>query len=111
MSFTITKNKITLTKGDTFIIPIDFHQQIEGAKITINLYKKESSVPFLTKVISNHTEPQVGKSLLLIEKEELDLIPDTYKIDMSITFLNGIKYTFFPPSPEIKAEFEIIPTT
>ncbi len=110
MSFTMTKNKITLTKGDTFSIPIDFHQPIEGATITIQIYALDGLVPLITKEIKEHTNAGAGKSLLHLEKEMTDLQAGSYKIEMFITFLNGTKYTFYPPLPEIKTTLEIIPS-
>ena len=110
MSFIMTKNKITLTKGDTFSIPIDFHQPIEGATITIQIYQADGILPVVVKEIKNHVNASQGKSLLLLEKELTNLQAGTYKIEMFITFLDGSKYTFYPPMPEIKPVLEIIPS-
>lgn len=107
MSFTVTKNQITLTRGDTFSIPVHFHQPIIGASILIEVFKEGQLLPIIQKEITTHLEETTGKSLLTIEKELTNIDAGTYYIQMSITFSNGAKYTFYPPHPDIKARFII----
>lgn len=108
MSFTVTKTKITLTKGDTFSLPVHFHQPITGAVITIRLHQKNKITPVIEKLISTHTAPAEGKSILLLEKELTDtLLEGSYPIEMFITFSDGNKYTFYPPQPDLTAELVI----
>lgn len=107
MSFLLTSNHISITKGDTFSIPVHFHQPIHGAIITIQVFKEGQLLPVIQKEISKHLDDESGKSLLLLEKELTDIEAGTYFIQMSITFLNGAKYTFYPPHPDTKASFTI----
>lgn len=108
MSFQITPNSITLTKGDTFSIPVDFHQPIDGAKIGIQVYQSGKIDPVIDKTITQHIDAAHGKSELLIEKELTDLPAGTYQVQMTITFLDGKRYTFYPPKPDTKAYFHIV---
>ncbi len=107
MSFTITKNQIQLTRGDTFSIPVHFHQPISGATLLIEVFKEGTLLPVIQKEISQHLDAQNGKSLLLLEKELTDIEAGTYFVQMSITFADGAKYTFYPPHPGTKATFII----
>ncbi|MBO7243784.1 MAG: hypothetical protein J6V53_00685 [Alphaproteobacteria bacterium] len=105
MSFTLSSNQISITRGDTFSIPVHFHQPIQGATISIAVFKEGTLLPVIQKEITEHLDETAGKSLLLLEKELTDIDPGTYYIQMAITFLNGAKYTFYPPHPDTKALF------
>ncbi len=109
MSFHFTKNSITLTQGDTLTIPVDFHQPIDGATIRIQVYQANKIEPVIDKTITNHTDPEQGKTVLLIEKELTNIPAGEYQIQMTITFLDGNRYTFYPPNPATQASFHIIP--
>ena len=50
-----------------------------------------------------------GKTVLLIEKELTNIPAGEYQIQMTITFLDGNRYTFYPPNPATQASFHIIP--
>lgn len=99
MSFQITKNQIHITKGDTFSLPVHFHQPINGAKILIEVFKEGTLLPIIQKEITEHSDPLAGKSLLHLEKELTNIPGGTYFIQMSITLQDGAKYTFYPPNP------------
>ncbi len=108
MSCTITPTKITLTKGDTLALPVDFHQPIINADIAIYVHQKDKIAPVIEKHITTHTNALEGKSLLLIEKELTEtLLAGTYPLSMAITFQNGVRHSFYPPHPEQKAYLEI----
>ena len=107
MSFLFTPTTITLTRGDTFSLPVDFHQSIEGATISIFLFDEAGVLPVVEKHIKDHVDAEKGKSILLLEKEETLLPVGRYQIQMTITFLDGARYTFFPPRPEGEATLVI----
>ena len=108
MSFSLEQNNIFLTKGDTFQLPIDFHQPIHGAKIDVAIYQEGTFDPKIKKTITEHTDDEQGKTLIYIEKEAFDDLPvGTYTISMSLTFLDDSKITFFPANPRQKALFHL----
>ena len=109
MSFSLDKNNIFLTKGDTFQLPIDFHQPILGAKIDVAIYQDGSFEPLVQKTITEHTDDEAGKTIIYIEKEAFDtLSAGTYGIYMSLTLPDESKITFFPANPREKALFHLI---
>lgn len=108
MSFTISKSGIQLTRGDTFSMPVFFHQPIRGATITIEVYQKSSIQPLIKKDISVHADEDHGKSVLLLEKELTNIPIGEYIIKMYITFLDGKRYTFFPARPDMTATLSIL---
>lgn len=107
MSFTITKNQITLTRGDTFSLPVHFHQPLTGATLFIEVFQEGVLLPLIQKEITEHLNEETGESLLVLEKELTNIPSGTYYIQMSVLFLNGAKYTFYPPHPNTKALFVI----
>lgn len=108
MSFSIDKTNIYLTKGDTFHLPVHFHQSLKGARITVEIYQKEGLAPLIQEVITSHLDEDEGKTLITIPKEKFDpLLIGDYKILMRLNFLDGTSMTFYPASPVETAVFHL----
>ena len=73
MSFQITKNQIIITKGDTFSLPIHFHQPINGAKILIEVFKEGALLPIIQKEITDLETAQKLMKFLDVLNEDDDV--------------------------------------
>lgn len=105
MSYEIKENYIMLTRGDTLSIPMNFHQDITGAVIKMQVYENGNFTPIISREVSDHYDAKNGKTVFEIPGDLTNIPVGEYKTDINIRFSNNNVYTFYPPRPSIEAKF------
>lgn len=96
MSFKITANRIEIKQKDTFYLPLDFHYDITGACLVMQVRDKETGALLMHKSIQDHIDPLSGKALIRLDSQDTDLPVGEYETDIKIVFPNKDEFTFFP---------------
>lgn len=108
MTSNISNTKICITQGDTLPIVLDFHQDITDAVIRMQV-RKESGELLIDKKVTTHSDASKGHSLITLTSQDTSIPVGTYQTDMEITFIDGTRYTFYPPTVGKSACFCVTP--
>ena len=108
MTSHISDTKICVTQGDTLPIVLDFHQDISDTVIRMQV-RDESGKLFIDKQVTSHSNALKGQSLITLTSQDTSIPVGTYQTDMEITFIDGTRYTFYPPIVGKTACFYINP--
>lgn len=107
MSFKITQKGISVTQGDTLYIPLQFHHNITGATVRIQVRDSDTDELMIDKSVTDHLSPTRGETLLKLNTTDTQIPVGVYNMDMEITFLSGDKITFFPPKTGTIGRFQV----
>lgn len=107
MSFKITQKGIAVTQGDTLYIPLQFHHNITGATVRIQVRNADTDELMIDKSVTDHLSPVTGETLLKLDTADTQIPIGVYNMDMEISFLSGDKITFFPPQVGTIGRFQV----
>lgn len=117
MSSKMTSAGIVITQGDTLNIPLSFSYSQSGKKIPVDIKNAvvrmqvradENAQPLIKKECADHVDATNGKTILQLAPEDTDIPVGTYYTDIEIQFIDGQKFTFYPPNPNCKAFFKVV---
>ena len=117
MSSKMNAAGIVLTQGDTLNIPLCFARRQNGKKIPVNLDNavirmqvraNAESQPLINKAVTDHYDPVNGKTVLQLSPEDTNIPVGSYYTDIEIQFIDGQKFTFYPPKSASKAYFKVV---
>lgn len=106
MSNKIKEKEIWVTQGDSLPILLDFHQDITGAEILMQVRDLSGRV-IIDKKVRDHTDAVQGLTMIRLTADDTNKEPGCYQTDMEIRFADGTCYTFYPASVGAKACFHI----
>ncbi len=108
MSFKFSKSGIVITKGDSLILPINFHRDITNASIDFCITDSNTGATVLSKTHTNHIDAYNGKTIFTLEATETDIPATCYDLTMKITLDTGVVLTFYPSTTTNTAHFHVI---
>ena len=96
MSNKVTEREIWVTQGDSLPILLDFHQDIKNAEIKMQVRDEKGNI-IIEKKTTDHVDPVKGVSLIQLTGNDTNIPVGRYVTDMEIMFIDGTRYTFYPP--------------
>ncbi len=116
MTSKMTAAGIVITQGDTLNVPLRFSLNQENGKMPADIsnavvrmqVRSGADVPpLIRKEIIDHYDPVNGKTILQLTSEDTNIPVGTYFTDIEIQFIDGQKFTFYPPKAGSRAYFKI----
>ena len=116
MTSRMTTTGIVITQGDTLNIPLKFAFNQGSNKVPVDLTNAvlrmqvrstADGQPLIKKEVSEHTYPDQGITVFQLTPEDTKIPVGTYYTDIEIQFIDGQKFTFYPPKAGCKAYFKV----
>lgn len=116
MTSRMTTTGIVITQGDTLNIPLKFSFNQRGEKTPIDLTNailrmqvraSPDEQPLIKKEVTDHVDAMNGKTVLQLAPEDTNIPVGTYYTDIEIQFIDGQKFTVYPPKAGCKAYFKV----
>lgn len=116
MTSRMTTTGIVITQGDTLNIPLKFAFNQGGAKVPVDLTNSvlrmmvrsaPDQQPLIKKEVADHIDAVNGQTVLQLSAEDTNIPAGTYYTDIEIQFIDGQKFTFYPPKAGCKAYFKV----
>lgn len=117
MTSKMTSTGIIITQGDTLNIPLRFAVNQSGGKMPVDISNavirmqvraNAESQPLINKAVTDHYDPVNGKTVLQLSPEDTNIPVGSYYTDIEIQFIDGQKFTFYPPKSACKAYFKVV---
>jgi len=116
MTSRLSTTGIVITQGDTLNIPLKFSFNQRGEKTPIDLTNailrmqvraSPDEQPLIKKEVTDHVDAMNGKTVLQLAPEDTNIPVGTYYTDIEIQFIDGQKFTVYPPKAGCKAYFKV----
>lgn len=111
MGFSVIRNRISITRGDSAQIMLTIRDRVTGSpfvpgpddRLTFTVKRKLSDeIPLVVKTLDNGIMRREQDCLLVLAPEDTAQIPfGTYRYDVELVLASGYTDTVIPPSPFI----------
>jgi hypothetical protein len=111
MGFSVIRNRISITRGDSAQITLTIRDRVTGRpfvpgtddRLTFTVKRELSDeIPLVVKTLDNGIVRREQDCLLVLAPEDTAQIPfGTYRYDVELVLASGYTDTVIPPSPFI----------
>jgi hypothetical protein len=111
MGFSVIRNRISITRGDSAQITLTIRDRVTGQpfvpgpddRLTFTVKRELSDeAPLVVKTLDNGIVRREQECLLLLVPEDTARLPfGTYRYDVELVLVSGYTDTVIPPSPFI----------